>query len=408
MKHTVLTLVAVLLIALLAIGGWYFAESSRLQSESDAFAAESAAREMVEVSFLVDVPASTPEDQIVYISGSHPNLGGWQAAGLPLQRGEDGKYHAKAELLSGIQHEFKITRGTWGTVERDAEDQDMPNRPLVAEESKTIEVAVAEWVDKGLTEPGRQTVVGLSRLIAKFPSALLEDPRDLIIYLPPNYDATQQAETRYPVLYLNDGQNLFNEATSFAGIEWRVDEALEQLIQNGDIEPMIVVGIANTEKRDAEYTPGQSLSAYSQMIATEIKPMIDKRYRTKPGRGNTAIGGSSLGGLAAIGVAQAQPEVFGQVIALSPWLSLDDQPAADLLGHDLKGLSDTGIYFDMGDTPTDNYPAGADPVADAEAFSAALDSAGVAHTSAIIEGADHHEDDWAARIVDVFKLVYGE
>lgn len=408
MKHTVLTLVAVLLIALLAIGGWYLAESSRLQSESDAFAAESAAREMVEVSFLVDVPESTPEDQIVYISGSHPNLGGWQAAGLPLQRGEDGKYHATAELLSGIQHEFKITRGTWGTVERDAEDQDVPNRPLVAEANETVEVAVAEWVDKGLTEPGRQTVVGLSRLIAKFPSALLEDPRDLIIYLPPNYDAPGQADTRYPVLYLNDGQNLFNEATSFAGIEWRVDEALEQLIQSGDIEPMIVVGIANTENRDAEYTPGQNLTVYGQMIVTEIKPMIDKRYRTKPGRGDTAIGGSSLGGLAAIGVAQAQPEVFGQVIALSPWLSLDDQPAADLLGGDLADLSGTGIYFDMGDAPTDNYPAGADPVADAQAFSAALDSAGVVHTSAIIEGADHHEDDWAARIVDVFKLVYGQ
>ncbi|MEM1028502.1 MAG: alpha/beta hydrolase-fold protein, partial [Planctomycetota bacterium] len=376
MKLTVIMLVAVLLIALLAIGGWYVAESSRLQSESDAFAAESAAREIVEVTFLVDVPDSTPADQIVYISGSHPNLGGWQAAGLPLQRGEDGKYHGSTELLSGIQHEFKITRGTWGTVERDADDQDIPNRPLVAEANQTIEVAVAEWVDKGLTEPGRQTVVGISRLIAKFPSTVLEMPRDLIVYLPPNYDDADQTETRYPVLYLNDGQNLFNEATSFAGIEWRVDEALEQLIANGEIPPMIVVGIYNTEDRNAEYTPGQELAAYGQAIVNEIKPMIDQRYRTLTGREHTAIGGSSLGGLAALGIGHAHPEVFGQVVTLSPWLRLGDQPAAELLGGDLSALNNTGVYFDMGDTATDNYPPEGDPPADAEAFAATLDSGG--------------------------------
>ncbi|MEO0513792.1 MAG: alpha/beta hydrolase-fold protein [Planctomycetota bacterium] len=407
MKHTVLTLVAVLLIALLAIGGWYLTESSRLQSESDAFAAESAAREMVEVSFLVDVPDSTPDDQIVYVSGSHPNLGGWQAAGLPLMRGDDGKYHGRAELLSGIEHEFKITRGTWGTVERDADDQDVPNRPFVAEADATLEVAVAEWVDKGLTEPGRQTVVGQSRLIAKFPSEHLELPRDLIVYLPPSYDNPDQADARYPVLYLNDGQNLFNEATSFAGVEWRLDEALQQLIANDEIDPMIVVGIYNTENRTAEYTPGHSLDDYVMAVVKEIKPMIDKRYRTQPDFKHTSIGGSSLGGLAAIAIAHDYPEVFSQVVALSPWLSIDGKPAADLIAGELAFLSPVKVYFDMGDAPTDNYPAGADPVADAEAFAVALDSAGVDYTFAVIQGADHHEDDWAARIVDVLKLVYG-
>ncbi|MEM8495542.1 MAG: alpha/beta hydrolase-fold protein, partial [Planctomycetota bacterium] len=208
--------------------------------------------------------------------------------------------------------------------------------------------------------------------------------------------------------YLNDGQNLFNEATSFAGIEWRVDEALEQLIANGEIPPMIVVGIYNTEDRNAEYTPGQELAAYGQAIVNEIKPMIDQRYRTLTGREHTAIGGSSLGGLAAIGIAADQADVFGQVVALSPWLSFDQQAAAELLGHDLSALGKTAFYFDMGDAPTDNYPPQGDPVADATAFTAALDSAGVAHTFQVIEGADHHEDDWAARIVDVFKAVYGE
>ena len=233
-------------------------------------------------------------------------------------------------------------------------------------------------------------------------------PRDLIVYLPPNYADADQAETRYPVLYLTAGQNLFNEATSFAGIEWRVDEALEQLIANGEIPPMLVVGIYNTEDRTAEYTPGQHLDAYTRAVVNEIKPMIDKRYRTQTDRDHTAIGGSSLGGLAALGIAHDHPEVFGQVVTLSPWLSVGGQSAAEMLGGDLSALSNTGVYFDMGDTATDNYPPEGDPRADAAAFAEALDSAGAAHTFRMIEGADHHEDDWAARIVDVFKLVYDE
>lgn len=408
MKHTVLTSVAVLILALLAIGGWYLAESSRLESESEDFAQQAAAREMVEVSFVVAVPDSTPADQIVYVSGSHPNLGAWQAAGLPLQRGEDGKYHGSAELLSGIEHEFKVTRGTWGTVERTADDQNLDNRPFVAKKGATIEAQVALWVDKGLSTPGRQTLTGDVRIIAKVPSEHLDLPRDVVVYLPPGYDTPEAAETRYPVLYMNDGQNLFNEATSFAGVEWRLDEALQQLIANGEVPPMIVVGVYNTENRDAEYTPGEKLDDYSLMLAQEVKPMIDQRYRTQPGREHTAIGGSSLGGLAAIAIAQKNPSVFGRVVALSPWLRVGDTPAAELLGEGLGALSGTAVYFDMGDAPTDNYPAPDQAVADAEAFAAALDSAGVGHTFEVVPGANHHEPDWSSRIVDVLKKVYGE
>lgn len=425
MKHTVLTLVAVLVVALLAIGGWYLAESSRLESESEDFAEQAAAREMIEVAFVVDVPDSTPEDQIVYISGSHPNLGAWQAAGLPLQRGDDGKYHGRAELLSGIEHEFKITRGTWGTVERTADDQDLDNRPFVAKKDATVTAEVARWVDKGLSTPGRQTLTGDVRIIAKVPSKHLELPRDVVVYLPPNYDAPDAAETRYPVLYLNDGQNLFNEATSFAGVEWRLDEALQQLIANGEVPAMIVVGIYNTDNRDAEYTPAvrtesipadadaaaspASFAGYATFVTNELKPMIDKRYRTLPGREHTAVGGSSLGGLTGLALAMQSPEAFGRVVALSPHLRVADRPLAEALDAELlAALSDTRVYLDMGDAATDNYPQPEQAVADAEAFAAALDSAGVEHTFNIVPGGTHHEPDWSARIVDVLKQVYSE
>jgi len=228
------------------------------------------------------------------------------------------------------------------------------------------------------------------------------------VLLPPNYDHADAAEARYPVLYLNDGQNLFNEATSFAGVEWRLDEAVQQLVANGEIPPMIVVGVYNTEDRDDEYTPGKKLDAYSKLLVTEVKPMIDRLYRTQPGRETTGLGGSSLGGLAALGTAQAHPDVFGRVVVLSPWLRIENQSAAEVMGDGLSALANTALYLDMGDASTGNYPEAADPVADAKAFAAALDAAGVQHTFAIIQGGTHHEPDWAARIVDVLKQQYAQ
>lgn len=407
MKSTVLALIAVLLIGLAGIGGWYLAEKSRLAGESEDFAAEAEARELVQVAFVVDVPETTPDDQTVFVAGSHPELGAWQAAGLPLRRAEDGRYHGQCELLSGIEHEFKITRGTWSTVERDEQGEDLVNRPFRAEKDLTVDVAVAKWVDNGQTIPGRLTVTGDVRTHPKVASDLLELPRDLIVYLPPGYEDADNAETRYPVLYLNDGQNLFNESTSYAGIEWGVDEAVEDLILDGDIAPMIVVGIYNTENRDDEYTPGLKLDAYGQLVVNELKPMIDNLYRTQPDAAATGIGGSSLGGLAALAIAKDHPDTFGQVVALSPTLHVDGRTAASVLGDGLSALAGKTIYLDMGNAPTDNYPEAGDPVADAEGFVAALNAAGVDHTFAVIDGADHHEDDWADRIADVLRQVYG-
>ncbi|MEM7625728.1 MAG: alpha/beta hydrolase-fold protein [Planctomycetota bacterium] len=407
MKSTVLTLVVVLVLGLLGISGWYMTEKSRISGESEAFAEEAGARELVTVSFVVEVPESTPADQTVFISGSHPELGAWQAAGMPLRRGEDGMYHGKAELLTGIEHEFKITRGTWSTVELDAEDQPLDNRPLVVEGEMTVEAKVASWVDKGQSVPSRITLSGDLRMHPKVASELLELPRDLVVYLPPGYDDAANAQTRYPVLYLNDGQNLFNESTSYAGIEWGVDEALQEMIPAGEVPPMIVVGIYNTEDRDEEYTPGQQVDAYSKLVTTELKPMIDRLYRTQAGREATSIGGSSLGGLAAIVVAQQNPGMFGRVVALSPTLHVGGDTAANIMGSGLTALSDTAFYFDMGDGETDNYPEAGDAVSDAEAFAAALNAAGVVHTYTVVEGGEHHEDDWADRIGDVLGAVFG-
>src|SRR5438270_7130098 len=156
------------------------------------------------------------------------------------------------------------------------------------------------------------------RLHRRFRSQFLEPERALIVYVPPEYE--RNTHQRYPVLYMHDGQNLFDSATAFGGNEWRLDDTAEELIERGAIEPVIIVGIYNTgEQRIHEYTPtvdaklgGGKADLYGKMIVNEVKPFIEKTYRTLPGGENTAMGGSSLGGLVTLHLGIKYPNVFGK------------------------------------------------------------------------------------------------
>jgi predicted alpha/beta superfamily hydrolase len=171
-----------------------------------------------------------------------------------------------------------------------------------------------------------RTLSGDIRLHKDFHSQALNNNRDVIVYLPPGYDRDKQR--RYSVLYLHDGQNLFDGATSFIPEqEWRVDEAAQSLIAGGRIEPLIIVGVYNTGKdRVNEYTPvedpnykaGGKADLYGRLLVEELKPFIDEAYRTKKGATHTGLGGSSLGGLVSIYLALKYPKVFGRVAVVSP------------------------------------------------------------------------------------------
>jgi predicted alpha/beta superfamily hydrolase len=158
----------------------------------------------------------------------------------------------------------------------------------------------------------------------RYLSRFLPAERDLILYIPGIYD--RRSDLRFPVLYMQDGQNLFDPATSFGGVPWRMGETADRLIAAGSIQPLIIVGIYNTGKqRLREYTPsrapkqgGGGANRYRRMLIEEIKPFIDSQYRTLPGQQHTCIGGSSLGGLLALYVGLRFPKVFGKIAALSP------------------------------------------------------------------------------------------
>jgi predicted alpha/beta superfamily hydrolase len=169
---------------------------------------------------------------------------------------------------------------------------------------------------------GEHTVVGMLKVLEGVESPQLGNQRDLLVYLPPSYAGGNK---RYPVIYMQDGQNLFDEATSFAG-EWQVDETLEALSREG-LEA-IVVGIPNMgDRRIDEYSPfrdrrngGGQGEQYLAFIVETVKPLIDRDFRTLEGRETTGIMGSSMGGLISLYAFFRYPEIFGFTGVMSPAL----------------------------------------------------------------------------------------
>jgi enterochelin esterase-like enzyme len=166
---------------------------------------------------------------------------------------------------------------------------------------------------------------GQLRKHEQFSSRYLRNSRDLVVYLPPGYD--EQPGRHFPVLYMHDGQNLFDGRTAFVqGMDWHVGDAADSAIIDGHVEPMIIVGIYNTGKsRISEYTPtrvpklgGGRADRYGKFMLNELMPLIQSNYRVERGPLHTGIGGSSLGGLVSLYLGLRMPHVFGKIAALSP------------------------------------------------------------------------------------------
>lgn len=163
---------------------------------------------------------------------------------------------------------------------------------------------------------------GKVTIVKDVASPQLNNKRALRIYLPPSYG--ENLAKRYPVLYMHDGQNLFDAKTASFGVEWGIDETINRLVATGAMDEVIVVGIDNTPERIAEYTPccdpkygGGKLNAYDAFIVETVKAYVDRTYRTLPGKDTTAIMGSSLGGIASVLIAQRHPDIFSKAGGVS-------------------------------------------------------------------------------------------
>lgn len=164
----------------------------------------------------------------------------------------------------------------------------------------------------------------------EFRSRVFRNTRFLRVWLPPGYDDAENQGRHYPVLYLNDGQNLFETSTAFGGVEWQVDETADRLIREAAVPPMIIVGMDNTGKdRIREYMPYRSMHPmmlrvhgrhYPHFLMKEVMPFVKKNYRVATGEENTGLGGSSLGALIALYTAIVRPGVIGKLLLESPSL----------------------------------------------------------------------------------------
>lgn len=236
---------------------------------------------------------------------------------------------------------------------------------------------------------------GTLRIVEQFASPQLGNQRSLRIYLPPGYDADPRQ--RYPVLYMHDGQNLFDAATAAYGAAWEIGATMDRLIADGVVAPAIVVGIDNTKDRVAEYTPccdpqygGGKLDAYMAFIVDTVKPWADAHLRTLPEREHTAIMGSSLGGIASVYIAQHRPQVFSRAAGLSSsfWWNQGEFIAKAPARQPLR------FYLDAG---TDN-----DGLEQTLAMRDAMLAQGYRLDDDLLfyaaDGAIHNERSWAARV----------
>ncbi len=256
------------------------------------------------------------------------------------------------------------------------------------------------------------TITGDVRTHENFHSRFLAHDRTIVVYLPPGYD--EQAGDRYPVLYLHDGQNVFDRATSF-GEEWHADELAQELITAGAIAPVIIVGIYNTgEHRVDEYTPtvvreegpvgrGGLADAYGKMLIEELKPFIDRTYKTLPSAASTALGGSSLGGLLTLHLGLRYPTAFSRLALLSPSVWWDNKMVLAEVEALPRKLPQC-IWLDAG------VREGTETIANARALRDALLAKGweldkdLAYFEAP-EG-EHNEQSWGARFGDVLKFLF--
>jgi predicted alpha/beta superfamily hydrolase len=253
------------------------------------------------------------------------------------------------------------------------------------------------------------TLTGTFRMHEGVRSRFLESEHHVIVYLPPGYD--EELDRRYPVLYMQDGQNLFDAATSFSG-EWRLDEAAEQMIGAGLVAPLIIVGIYNAGAyRIDEYTPtrdsarraGGNADRYGRMLVEELKPFIDSEYRTLADARNTGIGGSSLGGLVSLYLALKYSGIFWNVAVLSPSVWWDNR----FLVRRVRALHTAPplrVWLSTGTAEGEGVVAGARRVRDALVAKGWTEGESLHYQE--IEGARHSESAWAEIAPAMLHFLY--
>jgi len=360
----------------------------------------------------------------VYLAGSLPQLGPWRADGL-VMTGTGRERTVKVTAAPGATFEYKFTLGAWDREQLTAAGTVPPNYQLRLDRDTLVihQIAgfkrdpreyIADWRGSGVK--GR--LVYWTDVSSKF----LGPKRQVEIWLPPGYD--DNPTTRYPVLYMHDGQNLFDPRIANTGVDWGVDEAVVRLVSKGVIPPIIVVGVWSTAARSREYSPWHDAPAYARFLVEELMPRVNQEFRTRTGPANTAAMGSSMGGLLSFYLVTHHPDVFGACGCMSTHFPISEEVAARVLNIPTAETPDTTPYILRDIRSGLKVPRGARYWFDYGSLS--LDSTyGPTHAAVrdwllgqgLVEGRDfvirrypgatHNEASWRARLEDPLTFLFG-
>lgn len=352
---------------------------------------------------ITSLPENTPKDAKFFMASS---LNNWNPADINFEFKNKGNGLFDLELAKIPENfEYKITEGSWDFAEGDKEGNTLTNRIYnIAKNGSQINIQILTWqkpAEKKSTLSSNVTV-----LSENFNVPQLNTTRKIWIYLPPDYATTKK---KYPVVYMEDGQNLFNDATSFSG-EWKVDETLNALFSQHKTEA-IIIGIENGgAERLNEYSPwinkkygGGKGDLYADFLANTLKPYIDKHYRTLAQPKYTGLIGSSMGGLISFYAGVKYPGKFGKLGIFSPSFWFAPEDLNFFIRKNAKKLKNSKIYFYAGLKESD------DMVADIKKTEAELLKLGIPvknMTSKFTADGTHSETYWSREFGQAFEWLF--
>lgn len=359
-------------------------------------------QEKTKVTFEINTP-TLGDSSTVFITGSEPELGGWVPDKMPMEKISKTLWRRTFLLQKGITVEYKLTKGSWSS-EALGNDLTIPrNFSLKIDKDTVVIHTIINWRDKNNFKVAGQ-ITGKVIYHNNFVIDGLR-PRNIFVWLPPDYDS--QKEKRYPVFYMHDGQNLIDPRTSNTFIDWQVDEVADSLIRSGDVEPFIIVGINNTDDRGTEYNNTEHGKLYMKLIVEKIKPFIDSNYRTLTDAANTAVGGSSMGGLISMIIVWEYPDVFSKAACFSPAFRINAIDYVSVVKEYNGAKKNILLYIDNGGVALEGLlQPGIDSMIEV------LTKKGFVEENDLFvfidEKAEHNEAAWAKRVWRPIKLFFGE
>ena len=362
---------------------------------------------MISVTFIVASEDIVPSDSI-FITGNHESLGNWHPGKIALDLDNNSILKRTFTFKKGAELKYKFTRGSWDKEAIYICGQTPMNSELLVLKDTSITVSILTWQDKIDPVEVKGQITGEVKYHHKIEGMGLKS-RDVIVWLPPGY--SQDLSIHYPVLYMHDGQNLFDPGTAAFGKDWRLDETADSLIAINLIEPLIIVGICNTPDRSLEYMETDTGRLYMKLVINVIKPLIDKIYQTKPGREHTAVGGSSAGGFISFMLLWEYPDVFSQAACISvPFKYSSENYEINFVENvleDDRAKPDIRLYIENGDGELDS-----------RLMPGIREMVGVLKKRGYMEGADfvwyqlsnskHNELSWAKNGWRFLEFLFGE